>query len=111
MTEGIYGVVPTGDRWDGQRILDTWCTLCKWMNTQYWDPENDLGVNCRQDNGRLSTGIVTQSVQYPVQRPILRKRPCVQDTWEMRPVRLIGTDRTISMLIGWTDIRTGGAVR
>ena len=76
MTEGIYGVGPTGDRWDGQRILDTWCKLCKWMNTQYWDPENDLGVNCRQDNGRLATGIVKRSVQYPVQRPILRKSPC-----------------------------------
>ena len=76
MTEGIYGVGLTGDRWDGQRILDTWCKLCKWMNTQYWDPENDLGVNCRQDNGRLATGIVTRSVQYPVQRPILRKSPC-----------------------------------
>ena len=65
MTEGIHGVGPTGDRWDGQRILDTWCRLCKWMNTQHWDPENDLGVNSRQDNGILCTGMVTRSVQYP----------------------------------------------
>ena len=38
MTEGTHGVGPTGDRWDGQRILDTWYKLCKWMNTQLWDP-------------------------------------------------------------------------
>ena len=38
MTEGSHGVGPTGDRWDGQRILDTWYKLCKWINTQLWDP-------------------------------------------------------------------------
>ena len=31
MTEGIHGVGPTGDRWDGQRILDTWYKLCKFV--------------------------------------------------------------------------------
>ena len=76
MTEGIHGVGPTGDRWDGQRILDTWCRLCKWMNTQHWDPENGLGVNSGQDNGILCTGIVTRSVQYPVGRSVLRGSPC-----------------------------------
>ena len=44
MTEGTHGVGPTGDQWDGQRILDTWYKLCKWMNTQLWDPETTLGV-------------------------------------------------------------------
>ena len=34
MTKGTHGVGPTGDRWDGQRILDTWYMLCIWMNTQ-----------------------------------------------------------------------------
>ena len=76
MTEGIHGVGPTGDRWDGQRILDTWCKLCKWMNTQLWDPENGLGVTSGQDTVRLGTGIVTRSVQYPVERSILRGSPC-----------------------------------
>ena len=76
MTEGIHGVGPTGDRWDGQRILDTWCRLCKWMNTQHWDPENGLGVNSGQDNGILCTGIVTRSVQYPVGKSVLRGSPC-----------------------------------
>ena len=78
MTEGIHGVGPTGDRWDGQRILDTWCRLCKWMNTQHWDPENGLGVNSGQDNGILCTGIVTRSVQYPVGRSVLRGSPCLR---------------------------------
>ena len=29
MTEGTHGVGPTGDRWDGQRVLDTCYRLCK----------------------------------------------------------------------------------
>ena len=33
-------------------------------------------MNSRQDDGRLSTGIVTRSVQYPVERSILRGSPC-----------------------------------
>ena len=72
MTEGTHGVGPTGDRWDGQRILDTWYKLCKWMNTQLWDPETGLGLTSGQDTVGLGTGIVTRSVQYPVERSILR---------------------------------------
>ena len=78
MTEGIQGVGPTGDRWDGQRILDTWCRLCKWMNTHHWDPKNGLGASSGQDNGILCTGIVTRSVQYPVGRSVLRCSPCLR---------------------------------
>ena len=38
MTEGIQSVGPTENRWDGHRILDILCWLCKWMNTQKLDP-------------------------------------------------------------------------
>ena len=34
MTEGTHGVGPTGDRWDGQYILDVWYRLYNWMDTQ-----------------------------------------------------------------------------
>ena len=43
------------------------------MNTQFWDPEN--GGTSGQDTGRLGTGIVTRSVQYPIERSILRGSP------------------------------------
>ena len=76
MTEGTHGVGPTGDRWDGQRILDTWYMLCKWINTQLWDPETGLGLTCGQDTVRLGTGIVARSVQYPVERSLLGGSPC-----------------------------------
>ena len=120
MTEGIQGVGPTGDRWDGQRILDTWCRLCKWMDTQHWDPKNGLGANSGQDNGILCTGIVTRSVQYPVGRSVLRCSPCLRrlgdetgsvdrngqydndaDWWDGYPNRvggsvITGTDATVA---------------
>ena len=76
MTEGSHGVGPTGDRWDGQRILDTWYKLCKWMNTQLWDPETGLGLTSGQDTVGLGTGIVARSVQYPAERSILGGSPC-----------------------------------
>ena len=78
MTEGIQGVGPTEDRWDGQRILDMWCRLCDWMNTQQWDPKNGLGANSGQKNGILCTGIVPRSVQYPVGMSVLRCSPCLR---------------------------------
>ena len=38
-------------------ILDTWYTLCKWMNTQLWDPDTRLGLTSGQDTVGLGTGI------------------------------------------------------
>ena len=78
MTEGTHGVGPTGDRWDGQRILDTWYMLCKWMNTQLWDTETGLGLTCGQDIVRSGTGIVARSVQYPVEKSLLGGSPCLR---------------------------------
>ena len=53
MTEGKQGVGPTEDRWDSQRILNMWCRLCQWINTQQWDHKNGLGAKSGQDNGTL----------------------------------------------------------
>ena len=39
MTKGTHRVGPIGDRWDGQRILDTWYMWCLWMKTLLWDPK------------------------------------------------------------------------
>ena len=108
MTEGTHGVGPTGDRWDGQRILDMWYKLCKWMDTQLWDP----GTSLRLTNGpdTVGLGTVARLVLCPAEK-LLLGGALVPDVWEMKPVRLAGTDSTNLMLIGWTDIRTGGAVR
>ena len=49
MTEGTHGVGPTGDRWDGQCIMDVWYRLYKWMDTQLWDPgTNDQWTRDRE---------------------------------------------------------------
>ena len=44
MTEGTHAVRPTGDRWDGQCILNVWYRLYNWMDTQLWDPGTSLRV-------------------------------------------------------------------
>ena len=43
MTKETHSVGPTGDRWDGLGIMDTWYMWCIWMNTQLWDTELLLG--------------------------------------------------------------------
>ena len=64
MTKGTHGVGPTGDRWDGQRILDTWYMLCIWMNTQLWDTELLLeGSPCSRRLGDES-GSVNRNGQF-----------------------------------------------
>ena len=64
MTKGTHGVGPTGDRWDGQRILDTWYMLCIWMNTQLWDTELLLGGSpCSRCLGD-ETGSVNRNGQF-----------------------------------------------
>ena len=45
MTEGTHGVGPTGDRWDGQRILHTWYMLCKMDEHPTLGPRDWLGVD------------------------------------------------------------------
>ena len=76
MTEGIQGVGPTEDRWDGHRIMDIWCRLCKWMNTQKLDPKYGLWESSGHDNGKLCTETVPRPVQYPVGNSELSCSPC-----------------------------------
>ena len=73
MTEGTHGVGPTGDRWDGQRILDMWYKLCKWMDTQLWDP----GTNLRLTNGpdTVELGTVALLVLCPAEKLLLGGSP------------------------------------
>ena len=111
MTEGTHGVGPTGDRWDGQCILDTWYKLCKWMHTQLWDPETGLGVTSGQDTVRLGTGIVTRSVQYPVERSILRGSPCSRRLGD--ETGSVGRNGQYKFAADWLDghpNRRGGSV-
>ena len=55
MTKETHGVGPTGDRWDGLSMLDTWYTGCIWMRTQLGDTERLLrGSPCSGETGLVS---------------------------------------------------------
>ena len=108
MTEGTHGVGPTGDRWDGRCILDVWYRLYNWMDTQLWDPGTSLRVTNGAETVKLGT--VERLIQYPADKLLVEEVP-TPDVREMQPVWWAGTDSTRLTLIGWTAIRTGGAVR
>ena len=78
MTEGIQSVGLTENRWDGHRILDILCWLCKWMNTQKWDPRNGLWERSGHDKWKLCTGTVPRLIQYPVGNSELSCSPCLR---------------------------------
>ena len=78
MTEGIQGVGPTENRWDGHRILDILCWLCKWMNTQKLDPRYGMWERSGHDKWKLCTGTVPRSIQYPVGNSELSCTPCLR---------------------------------
>ena len=63
MTKETHGVGPTGDRWDGQRIMDTWYMWCIWMNTQLWATEMLLGGSPRSRGLGDETGSVNRNGQ------------------------------------------------
>ena len=78
MTEGIQSVGPTENRWDGHRILDILCWLCKWMNTQKLDPRYGMWERSGHDKWKLCTGTVPRSIQYPVGNSELSCTPCLR---------------------------------
>ena len=78
MTEGIQNVGPTENRWDGHRILDILCWVCKWMNTQKLDPRNGLWERSGHDKWKLCTGTVPRSIQYPVGDSEVSCSPCLR---------------------------------
>ena len=50
MTKETHGVGPTGDRWDGLGVMDTWYMECIWMRTQLGDTQRLLrGSPCSDD--------------------------------------------------------------
>ena len=63
MTKETHGVGPTGDRWDGLGMMDTWYMGCIWMRTQLGDTERLLqGSPCSSDF-RNETGPVSRNGQ------------------------------------------------
>ena len=111
MTEGIQGIGPTEDRWDGHRILDIWCRLSKWMNTQKLDPKNGLWESSRHDNGILGTGTVPRSVQYPVGSSECSCSPCSRGLRD--PMGSVDRNRQYDDDADWFDgnpNRVGGSV-
>ena len=73
MTEGTHGVGPTGDRWDGQCILDVWYRLYNWMDTQLWVPGTSLRVTNGPETVKLGT--VERLIQYPADKLLVEGSP------------------------------------
>ena len=62
-TKETHSVGPTGDRWDGLGMMDTWYMECIWRRTQLGDTERLLrGSPCSDDFGN-ETGPVSRNGQ------------------------------------------------
>ena len=82
MIEQVPKVGPTENRWDGHRILDILCWLCKWMNTQNLDPRNGLWEMSGHDKWKVCTGTVPRSIQYPGGDSEVSCSPCLRGLGE-----------------------------
>ena len=82
MTEQVQNVRPTENRWDGHRILDILCWLCKWINTLKLDPRNGLWERSGHDKWKLCTGTVPRSIQYPRGDSEVACSPCLRGLGE-----------------------------
>ena len=82
MIEQVQKVGPTENRWDGHRILDILCWLCKSMNTQNLDPRNGLWEMSGHDKWKLCTGTVPRSIQYPGGDSEVSCSPCLRGLGE-----------------------------
>ena len=63
--EQAQGIGPAENRWDGHRILDIICWLCRWLNTPKLGPTNGLCEISGTDKWKSCTGTVPRSIQYP----------------------------------------------
>ena len=63
--EQVQGVGPAENRWDGHRILDIICWLCRWLNIPKLDPRNGLCELSENYKWKSCTGTVPRSIQYP----------------------------------------------
>ena len=62
--EQAQGVGPAENRWDGHRILDIICWLCRWLNIPKLGPRNGLCELSENYEWKSSTGTVPRSIQY-----------------------------------------------
>ena len=109
MTEGTHGVGPTGDRWDGQSILDMWYKLYNWMDTQLWDPGTNLRVTNGPETVRLGT--VERLIQYPAEKLLLEGSPNSRRLGDA--TGLVGRNGQYEFDADWLDghpNRRGGSV-
>ena len=107
--EQVQRVGPPENRWDGHRLLDIICWLCKWLNIPKLGPRNDL---CELDGNYkwkscTCTGTVPRSIQYPGWDSEVSGSPCLRSQEETTGL----VDNTTTTLIGSMKIRTGRAVR
>ena len=63
--EQAQGVGPAENRWDGHRILDIICWLCRWLNISKLGPINGLCEVSGTYKWKSCTGTVPRSIQYP----------------------------------------------
>ena len=110
MTEGTHAVGPTGDRWDGQCILDVWYRLYKWMDTQLWDPGIRLRMNNEPETGKWGT--VERLIHDPVDKLLIERNPNSGRPGDT--TGLVGRNGQYEVDVDWLDghpNRKGGSVR
>ena len=69
---------PTENRCDGHLMLDIICWFCKWLNTQKWDPRNDLWDRIGHCEWKVGTGAVPRSIQYSGGESEESVSPCIR---------------------------------
>ena len=63
--EQAQEVGPAENRWDGHRILDIICWLCRWLNIPKLGPTNGLCEVSGTYKWKSCTGTVPRLIQYP----------------------------------------------
>ena len=76
--EQAQGVGPAENRWDGHRILDIICWLCRWLNTPKLGPTNGLCEISGTYKWKSCTGTVPRSIQYPGGELEVSGSPCLR---------------------------------
>ena len=69
---------PTENCCVGHLMLDIICWFCKWLNTQKWDPRNDLWDRSGHCEWKVGTGAVPRSIQYSRGESEESVSPCIR---------------------------------
>ena len=80
--EQVQRVGPAENCWDGHRILDIICWLCKWLNIPKLGPRNGLCELDEYYKCKSCTGTVPRSIQCPGGESEVSGSPCLRSQEE-----------------------------